>query len=87
MILPLQIIPAQLARLREDASRAGVDPASLLLQRAGYTREADVFPTENPQDWQQKAERFRQWADSHARTGPGLSLQDMSRESIYGAHG
>lgn len=87
MVLTLQITPAQLARLREDASRAGVDPAALLLQRAGYAHAADNTQTSDAQDWQREAQRFRQWADSHARKGPGLSLEDMSRESIYGDHG
>ncbi len=87
MILTLQLTPAQLSRLREDASRAGVDPAALLLQRAGYTSAEDVSPEKEAQDWQREAERFRQWADSHTRKGPGLSLQDMTRESIYGEHG
>jgi hypothetical protein len=34
----------------------------------------------NPKEW---ARRFHEWAESHDRTTPLLSDEDISRESIY----
>lgn len=85
MTLTLQLTPAQEARLREDAARAGVDPAALLLSRAGYTSAAQAVP--GGAEWQAEAQRFRQWADAHAQKGAGLPPEALSRDSIYGEHG
>lgn len=100
MRLTVELTPAQEIRLREDAARAGVDLAALLLERAGLNEAHDNVPTKavesvrvperlsgNDQEWQKEADRFRQWADSHRQKGSGLSLDAMSRESIYGEHG
>lgn len=40
MTLTLELTPAQEARLREEAARAGVEPAALLLARAGISEQA-----------------------------------------------
>ncbi len=80
MTLTLELTPAQELKLRTDAARAGVDPAALLLTRAGLL-ETDVSQNNahTPLGFQ---EWHRQWLKD-LPPAPILGAEDISRDTLY----
>ena len=74
-----------LQRLKEKADSQGVTVdtlISLLIENgsSGLKEERPLYETASPQEL---AQAYLDWANSHDRNTPGLTLEDVSRESIY----
>ena len=74
-----------LERLKEKAFAQGVTVDSLIrpLVENGsneLTEERPLYATASPQEL---AQAYLDWVNSHDREAPGLTLEDVSRESIY----
>lgn len=74
-----------LERLKEKASAQGVTVDSLihlLVENgsSGLSEERPLYETASPQEL---AQAYLDWVNSHNREAPGLTLEDVSRESIY----
>lgn len=79
----LELPDRQAEALKARAEANGLTLEQWLIQVASdyiaVPPEADLQRTD-PEEW---VRRFRQWAESHDRTTPLLSDDDISRESIY----
>jgi len=86
MTLTLELTPEREAVLKAQAQARGMSVQEWLLELAAQavppTSIAHLQRT-NPQEW---LRQFRAWAESHDRTTPLLSDEDISRESIYSDH-
>ncbi len=73
-----------LERLKEKAFAQGVTVDYLLhpIVENGSTQieECPFYETATPEEW---AKAFLEWANSHSHDTPGLTLEDVNRESIY----
>lgn len=73
-----------LERLKEKAFAQGVTVDALirpLVENGSSLKEEKPFyETATPEEW---AKAFLEWANSHSYDTPGLTLEDVSRESIY----
>lgn len=74
-----------LERLKEKAALQGVTVDSLIRPLVengsnGSKEEKPFYETATPEEW---AKAFLEWANSHSYDTPGLTLEDVSRESIY----
>ena len=82
MTFTLELTPTQEARLREEAARAGMEPAALLIARAGLgEQEADTNGVGHERDAQERLSArlpgedktlalFAQWAQEDAAADP-----------------
>lgn len=73
-----------LERLKEKAFAQGVTVDSLispLVENGGKLKEErPLYETASPQEL---AQAYLDWVNSHDWNAPGLTLEDVSRESIY----
>ncbi len=80
MTLTLELTPAQETKLLAEAARAGVDPAALLLRRAGLI-DADA-----PQNLAEGLFGFEGWHRQWVKdlpSAPILRAEDFSRDTLY----
>lgn len=73
-----------LQRLKEKAFAQGVT-VDLLISRlvengSDLKEERPLYETASPQEL---AQAYLNWANSHSTDTPGLTIEDVSRESIY----
>lgn len=81
-----QISPETIALIESQAKLAGlsIDKYLKSLMPNGYGKEnAEERPLYETATPQELAEAIREWAESHEHNSPGLTLEDVSRESIY----
>lgn len=73
-----------LQRLKEKAFAQGVTVDSLINplfeNGSSLKEERPLYETASPQEL---AQAYLDWVNSHDRKAPGLTLEDVSRESIY----
>ncbi len=83
MTVTLELSPERESSLRAQAQARGLSVEQWLLelteQLAPSASIAHLQRTD-PEEW---ARQFHAWAESHDRTTPLLSDEDISRESIY----
>jgi hypothetical protein len=82
------IKPETVERLAVIAAAKGFDSIDEFVEQSfpdlspeiGQTEERPLYETATPEEW---AKAFSDWANSHDATIPPLTLEDISRESIY----
>lgn len=80
----IQIAPQTAALLEARAAAQGVSLDDLLRAvfegSASAQEERPFYETATTEEW---LKEFNEWVASHDPNGPGLTLDDVSRESIY----
>lgn len=74
-----------LERLKEKAFAQGVTVDSLISPlvengSSGLKEEKPFYETATPEEW---VKEFLDWANNRDRNTPGLTLADVSRDTIY----
>jgi hypothetical protein len=83
MTVTLNLPPEREEALRRRAEACGVTVEQLLdryIEQLAPSKSIAHLQTENPAEW---IRQVRAWTESHDRTTPLLSDEDISRESIY----
>ena len=81
MTLTIPLTPDEELRLVEKAKAEGLTPAEFVRQAIQPIVASQAPPVPAGRE---KAAAFRKWADSFPSLFPILTLEDISRESMYG---
>ena len=81
----IQVTPQTAAILQEKAAAQGKSLDDFLRaafeEPSGAQAERPFYETASTEEW---LKAFNEWVSSHPKNTPGLTLEDVSRESIYG---